>query len=72
MTSKFNTEGLEHELNFVIINQYAIVTANTKWIINFPRYYSKNLWNNPDYEKYCTIDDIKIPCEIDINNPYQI
>jgi len=36
----FNTEGLEQELQFTVINQFAIVNQNTVWTVNFPRYYS--------------------------------
>lgn len=41
----FNTEGLEQELCFTVINQYQVITQNTIWIVNFPRYYSPDIWN---------------------------
>ena len=67
----FNTEGLEHELLFTIINQYVQIDSNTVWIINFPRYYSPTIWNQ-DFLIYCTINTTPIPCATSQYTPYQI
>lgn len=41
----FNTEGLEHELLFTVVNQYVPITQYTIWVINLPIYYSEVIWN---------------------------
>jgi hypothetical protein len=67
----FNTEGLEQELLFTVINQYVQVTLTTVWIINFPRYYSPSLWNE-DFLIYCTINQTPLTCTRSKYTPYQI
>ena len=54
MQPYFNTEGLEQQLTFTIVNQYAVVDASTQWLLSLPRYYSQRIWNE-DYLIYCTI-----------------
>lgn len=71
MSPFFNTEGLEQQLSFSIVNQYSPVTELTQWIINFPRYYSQQIWNE-DYLVYCKIESSFIDCAVDPNTPYQI
>jgi hypothetical protein len=39
------------------------------WIINFPSYYSPQLFQN---DAYCMIDTAVIPCSVDTNTPYQL
>jgi hypothetical protein len=41
------------------------------WIINLPRYYSQDIWNE-EYLIYCRIADIQLSCAKDPNTPYQI
>lgn len=56
---------------FTVINQYAQVTIDSFWIINFPRYYSPKLWNE-DNLIYCMINTTTIPCRRSPHTPYQI
>lgn len=67
----FNTEGLEQELLFTVINQYVQVDLSTVWIINFPRYYSPNIWNE-DFLIYCMINQTPLTCSRSKYTPYQI
>lgn len=67
----FNTEGLEQELLFTVINQYAQVNQNTVWIINFPRYYAPLIWNE-NYLIYCMINQTPLSCMVSQYTPYQI
>jgi hypothetical protein len=39
------------------------------WIINFPSYYSPQLFQN---DAYCMIDTAVIDCSVDLNTPYQL
>ena len=39
------------------------------WIVNFPSYYSENVFN---LEPYCLIDSTPLSCKIDPTTPYQI
>lgn len=39
------------------------------WIINFPSYYSPQLFQQ---DAYCMIDSAVIPCLADPNTPYQL
>lgn len=39
------------------------------WIINFPSYYSPQLFQN---DAYCMIDTAVIPCSVDSSTPYQL
>ena len=36
----FNTEGLEHELLFTVVNKYVPITQDTYWVIHLPIYYA--------------------------------
>lgn len=67
----FNTEGLEHELLFTVINQFVPITQNTVWYVNLPIYYSANVWNY-DYLIYCTISGTPLWCGRSAYTPYQI
>lgn len=58
-------------MTFIIENKNAPITQNTVWIINFPRFYLQNVWNE-DYLTYCTINDTNLSCIADPNTPYQI
>jgi len=67
----FNTEGLEQELLFTVINQFVPITQYTVWVINLPIYYSQPIWND-DYLIYCTISGTPLPCTRSVHTPYQI
>ena len=67
----FNTEGLEQEMLFTVINQYEAIPEATVWTIHFPRYYSELIWNE-DELIYCMINSTPLTCTRDPFTPYQI
>lgn len=67
----FNTEGLEHELLFTVVNKFVPITQSTVWIVNLPIYYSKNVWND-NYLIYCTMSGTPVGCKVSQYTPYQI
>ncbi len=69
VSSLFNTEGYKQDLIFSITNQKDNVDSLMVWIINFPSYYSPQLFQD---DPYCTINTAKIPCSIDSITPYQL
>jgi len=71
LSTYFNTEGLEQELQFTVVNQYITVNQYSVWIVNLPRYYSPKVWNN-DNLIYCTISGTPLPCTRSTYTPYQI
>ena len=56
---------------FTVINQFIQITQVTKWIINFPRYYSTLIWNE-DNLIYCMINKTPLTCAKSPYTPYQI
>lgn len=58
-------------MTFTVINQFVIVTQETIWIVNLPRYYSPNIWNE-DYLIYCTISGTPLTCTRSPYTPYQV
>jgi hypothetical protein len=69
IASYFNTEGYKQQIDFSIVNSQLNVDENMVWIINFPSYYSPQLFQQ---DSYCMIDSAAIPCSIDSNTPYQL
>ena len=69
MTSYYNTEGYKQEIDFTIVNTELNVDANMVWIVNFPSYYSPQLFQE---DSYCLIDSAVISCTVDPNTPYQL
>jgi hypothetical protein len=67
----FNTEGLEQELLFTVVNKYAQVTENTQWVVTLPIYYSEGIWND-DYLIYCMISGVPLSCQRSAHTPFQI
>jgi hypothetical protein len=69
VASLFNTEGYKQEVSFTIVNADLSVDAGMLWVINFPSYYSPQLFLQ---DAYCMIDTAFISCAIDPNTPYQL
>lgn len=69
MTSYYNTEGYKQEIDFTIVNTDLNVDANMVWVVNFPSYYSPQLFQE---DSYCLIDSAVIFCSVDPNTPYQL
>ena len=69
ISSYFNTEGYKQQIDFTIINSNLNVDENMVWIINFPSYYSPQLFQT---DAYCMIDSTVIDCVVDPNTPYQL
>jgi len=69
LNSYFNTEGYKQDLAFTIVNSVLNVDSNMVWIINFPSYYSPQVFQQ---DAYCMIDTAFINCAIDPTTPYQI
>ncbi len=44
MASYYNTEGYKQEIDFTIVNSDLNVDSNMVWVINFPSYYSPQLF----------------------------
>ena len=69
LASYYNTEGFKQDLTFTITNINDNVDSNMVWIINFPSYYSPELFQQ---DAYCIINGAKIDCQIDSTTPYQL
>lgn len=69
ITSYYNTEGYKQQIDFSIVNSELNVDDKMVWIINFPSYYSPQLFQQ---DPYCMIDTAVIPCFADPNTPYQL
>lgn len=69
LASFFNSEGYKQEIAFTIVNSDLNVDSAMLWIINFPSYYSPQLFAQ---DAYCLIDSAAIPCSIDAKTPYQL
>lgn len=69
LSSYFNTEGYKQDITFTIVNSILNVDSNMIWIINFPSYYSPQIFQT---NAYCMIDSAVISCTIDPTTPYQI
>ena len=69
MTSYFNTEGYKQELVFTITNTNVNVDSKVVWIVNFPSYYSPQLFQN---DAYCLVNGALAFCQVDPNTPYQL
>jgi len=69
LTSFFNTEGYKQQVDFTIVNLVLNVDQKMVWIINFPSYYSPQLFQT---DAYCMIDTAVIDCVVDPNTPYQL
>ena len=44
MVSYFNTEGYKQDIIFTLVNTAVNVDSNVVWIINFPSYYSSQIF----------------------------
>ena len=69
MASYFNTEGYKQDVVFTITNTDVNVDDNVVWIINFPSYYSPDLFQN---DAYCMVNAAKTACQVDPTTPYQL
>jgi len=69
MTSYFNTEGYKQQIDFTIVNSALNIDESMVWIINFPSYYSPQLFQK---DAYCLIDSAVISCSVDPKTPYQL
>lgn len=69
LASYFNAEGFKQQIDFTIVNTDLNVDQNMVWIINFPSYYSPQLFQN---DPFCMIDTAVIDCSVDPNTPYQL
>ena len=68
-TSYFNTEGYKQQIDFSIVNSALNIDDKMVWVINFPSYYSPQLFQQ---DPYCTIDSAVLPCSVDPNTPFQL
>jgi hypothetical protein len=66
LQSYFNTEGYKQDIVFTIINQNDKVNSLMLWVINFPSYYSSQLFQQLPY---CMINGSPIPCSVDPTTP---
>lgn len=69
LQSYFNTEGYKQDIVFTLINQNDKVNSLMRWVINFPSYYSSQLFQQLPY---CMINGSPIPCSVDPTTPYQL
>lgn len=69
MLSYYNTEGYKQDVVFTLTNTDVNVDQNVVWIINFPSYYSPDLFQN---DAYCMVNSAKTNCHIDSTTPYQL
>jgi hypothetical protein len=69
ISTLFNTEGYKQQIDITIVNVNLNVNSEMMWIINFPSYFSPQLF---EQDAYCMIDSAMIPCMADPNTPYQI
>jgi len=69
MVSYFNTEGYKQDLVFTLTNTNVNVDYNVIWIINFPSYYSPDLFQ---VDPYCMVNGASTNCQVDPNTPYQL
>lgn len=69
IASYFNTEGYKQQIDITIVNTDLNIDQNMVWIINFPSYYSPQLFQQ---DAYCLLDSAVIPCAVDPNTPYQL
>lgn len=69
MLSYFNTEGYKQDIVFTLVNINVNVDSKVVWIVNFPSYYSPNLFQN---DAYCMINTAKTQCQVDPTTPYQL
>lgn len=53
MVSYFNTEGYKQDIIFTILNTIVNVDSKVVWIVNFPSYYSPELFQN---DPYCLVN----------------
>jgi hypothetical protein len=69
IVSYYNTEGYKQQIDISIVNSVSGVDDKMVWIINFPSYYSPQLFQQ---DAYCMIDTAAIPCLADPTTPYQL
>ena len=69
MASYFNTEGYKQDIVFTLVNTDVNVDSNVVWIVNFPSYYSPDLFQK---DAYCMVNIARIQCEVDTATPYQL
>ncbi len=69
MVSYFNAEGYKQDIVFTLVNINVNVDSTIVWIVNFPSYYSPNLFQN---DAYCMINTAKTQCQVDPTTPYQL
>ena len=69
LASYFNTEGYKQDVIFTITNTDVNVDSNVVWIVNFPSYYSPELFQT---DAYCMVNQAKTSCVVDANTPYQL
>ena len=66
IASYFNTEGYKQQVDITIVNTDLNIDQNMVWIVNFPSYYSPQLFQQ---DAYCLLDSAAIPCAVDPNTP---
>ena len=54
---------------FTLTNDEDNVDSSMIWVINFPSYYSPELFQQ---DAYCTLNSAKIDCAVDSTTPYQL
>lgn len=59
MVSYFNTEGYKQDITFTLMNTDVNVDSKVVWIINFPSYYSPDLFQT---DPYCMVNGAKTTC----------
>jgi hypothetical protein len=69
ISSYYNTEGYKQQIDFSLVNTALNVDQDMVWIINFPSYYSPQLFQT---DAYCMIDTAVIDCVVDPNAPFQL
>lgn len=69
MVSYFNTEGYKQDIIFTLVNTGVNVDSDVVWIINFPSYYSTDIFQQ---DPYCMVNSAVTDCSIDPNTPYQL
>ena len=69
MASYFNTEGYKQDIVFTITNTNVNVDSKVVWIVNFPSYYSPELFQS---DAYCLVNGAEATCQVDPNTPYQL
>ena len=69
LVSYYNTEGYKQDIIFSLTNVNDNVDSSMVWVINFPSYYSPELFQQ---DAYCLINGAKTDCQVDPTTPYQL